>query len=115
MGHGRWAQSCSEVVAFARRDIGAVAPLRWLRIPGLPRGTSGPFTRLLSDLTPAALGWGVGLRRAHFGGIFERSYGDTAADQIDSSAFGNSFSPTSHRLHELEAGASAVNSPPRSA
>jgi ABC-2 type transport system permease protein len=49
------------VVAFDRRDIGAVAPLRWLRIPGLPRGTSGPFTRLLSDLAPAALGWGVGV------------------------------------------------------
>jgi polyether ionophore transport system permease protein len=49
------------VVVFGRRDLGAVAPLRWLRIPGLPRGTSGPFTRLLSDLTPAALGWGGGV------------------------------------------------------
>ena len=49
------------VAVFERRDIGAVAPLRWLRIPGLPRGTRDPFTRLLSDLTPAALGWGGGV------------------------------------------------------
>jgi ABC-2 type transport system permease protein len=49
------------VAVFERRDLGAFAPLRWLRIPGLPRGTSGPFTRLLSDLTPAALGWGGGV------------------------------------------------------
>jgi ABC-2 type transport system permease protein len=49
------------VLAFERRDIGAVAPLGWLRIPGLPRGTSGPFARLLSDLAPAAIGWGVGI------------------------------------------------------
>lgn len=49
------------VVVFERRDIGAVAPLRWLRIPGLPRGTGGPFTRLLSDLAPGALGWGIGV------------------------------------------------------
>lgn len=49
------------VTVFERRDIGAVAPLRWLRIPGLPRGTSGPFARLLSDLGPAALGWGAGV------------------------------------------------------
>ena len=49
------------VAVFERRDIGAVAPLRWLRIPGLPRGTRNPFTRLLSDLTPAALGWGGGV------------------------------------------------------
>ncbi len=49
------------VAVFERRDIGAVAPLRWLRIPGLPRGTSGPFARLLADLAPAALGWGGGV------------------------------------------------------
>ncbi len=49
------------VAVFERRDIGAVAPLRWLRIPGLPRGTRNPFTRLLSDLTPGALAWGGGV------------------------------------------------------
>jgi ABC-2 type transport system permease protein len=49
------------VLAFERRDIGAVTALGWLRIPGLPRGTSGPFARLLSDLAPAAIGWGVGI------------------------------------------------------
>lgn len=49
------------VAAFERRDIGAFAPLRWLRIPGLPRGTGGPFARLLSDLTPGALAWGGGV------------------------------------------------------
>jgi ABC-2 type transport system permease protein len=49
------------VAVFERRDIGTVAPLRWLRVPGLPRGTSGPFTRLLADLAPDALAWGGGV------------------------------------------------------
>jgi ABC-2 type transport system permease protein len=49
------------VAVFERRDLGAVVPLRWLRIPGLPRGTSGPFARLLSDLAPGALAWGGGV------------------------------------------------------
>jgi ABC-2 type transport system permease protein len=49
------------VAVFERRDIGAFAPLRWLRIPGLPRGTSNAFTRLLSDLAPGALAWGGGV------------------------------------------------------
>lgn len=49
------------VAAFERRDLGAFAPLRWVRIPGLPRGTSGPFVRLLADLAPAALAWGGGV------------------------------------------------------
>lgn len=49
------------VAVFERRDIGAVAPLRWLRIPGLPRGTGGPFVRLLSDIAPGALAWGSGI------------------------------------------------------
>lgn len=49
------------VAVFERRDIGAFAPLRWLRIPGLPRGTGGPFVRLLSDLSPGALAWGAGV------------------------------------------------------
>jgi ABC-2 type transport system permease protein len=49
------------VAVFERRDIGTVAPLRWLRVPGLPRGTSGPFTRLLADLAPGALAWGGGV------------------------------------------------------
>jgi ABC-2 type transport system permease protein len=49
------------VAVFERRDIGAVAPLRWLRVPGLPRGTRGPFARRLADLAPGALAWGAGI------------------------------------------------------
>jgi polyether ionophore transport system permease protein len=49
------------VAMFERRDLGAVAPLRWLRVPGLPRGTSGSFARLLADLAPGAVAWGAGV------------------------------------------------------
>jgi ABC-2 type transport system permease protein len=49
------------VAVFERRDVGAVAPLTWLRVPGLPRGTGGPFVRLLSDLSASALAWGIGV------------------------------------------------------
>jgi ABC-2 type transport system permease protein len=49
------------VVAFERRDIGRTAALAWLRLPGLPVGTRGPLVRQLSDRTPIALAWGLGI------------------------------------------------------
>ena len=49
------------VVAFARRDLGSVADVGWLRLPSLPAGIRGPFTRQLADRAGAALAWGIGI------------------------------------------------------
>ncbi len=49
------------VFAFARRDLGSVANVGWLRPPSLPAGIGGPFTRQLSDRTALALAWGIGM------------------------------------------------------
>jgi ABC-2 type transport system permease protein len=49
------------VVAFDRRDIGRTLALRWLRIPGLPAGTGGPFVRQLAETAGSAIGWGLGI------------------------------------------------------
>ena len=37
------------VFAFVRRDLGACANVGWLRLPSLPAGIAGPFTRQLAD------------------------------------------------------------------
>ncbi|MEO8571651.1 MAG: ABC transporter permease subunit [Chloroflexota bacterium] len=49
------------VVAFARRDIGSVTDVRWLRVPALPAGIGGPFRRQLGDRAGVAIAWGVGI------------------------------------------------------
>jgi ABC-2 type transport system permease protein len=49
------------VVAFGRRDIGSASALSWLRLPSLPAGIHGPFTRQLADRTAAAIAWGAGI------------------------------------------------------
>ena len=49
------------VVAFGRRDIGASGALSWLRLPSLPAGIHGPFTRQLADRAAAAIAWGGGI------------------------------------------------------
>jgi ABC-2 type transport system permease protein len=49
------------VVAFARRDLGSVANVGWLRLPSLPAGIAGPFTRQLADRAGIAIAWGVGV------------------------------------------------------
>jgi ABC-2 type transport system permease protein len=49
------------VDAFARRDIGASAMLGWLRLPSLPAGVGGPFSRQLADRTSVAIAWGLGV------------------------------------------------------
>ena len=49
------------VVGFARRDLGSMANVGWLRLPSLPAGISGPFTRQLADRTGIALAWGLGI------------------------------------------------------
>jgi ABC-2 type transport system permease protein len=49
------------VTGFARRDIGAGALLGWLRLPSLPAGVGGPFTRQLADRTAVAIAWGLGI------------------------------------------------------
>ncbi len=49
------------VVAFGRRDLGSVANVGWLRVPSLPAGIQGPFTRQLADRAGVAIGWGLGI------------------------------------------------------
>ena len=49
------------VVGFVRRDLGGVANVGWLRLPSLPAGIAGPFTRQLADRTGIALAWGLGI------------------------------------------------------
>ncbi len=49
------------VIAFERRDIGGVVNVRWLRLPSLPAGVGGPFTRQLADRTGVAIAWGIGI------------------------------------------------------
>ena len=49
------------VVGFVRRDLGSMANVGWLRLPSLPAGITGPFTRQLSDRAGIALAWGVGI------------------------------------------------------
>jgi ABC-2 type transport system permease protein len=48
-------------IAFARRDVGAVANVGWLRLPSLPAGIRGPFSRQLSDRAALAIAWGLGI------------------------------------------------------
>lgn len=48
------------VFAFARRDLGGVADVGWLRLPSLPAGIGGPFSRQLADRAGVAIGWGLG-------------------------------------------------------
>ncbi len=49
------------VIGFVRRDLGGVANLEWLRVPSLPAGIHGPFTRQLADRAGVAMAWGVGI------------------------------------------------------
>ena len=48
------------VMTFVRRDLGRTAVIAWLRLPSLPAGIRGPFTRQLADRTAIAIAWGVG-------------------------------------------------------
>ena len=49
------------VVGFVRRDLGGLANVGWIRLPSLPAGIAGPFTRQLADRTGIALAWGLGI------------------------------------------------------
>ena len=49
------------VVAFERRDLGQAGGLSWLRLPSLPAGVRGPFTRQLADRLGLAIVWGAAL------------------------------------------------------
>lgn len=49
------------VFAFNRRDLGASANIGWLRLPSLPAGIAGPFSRQLADRFGIALAWGIGI------------------------------------------------------
>jgi ABC-2 type transport system permease protein len=47
------------VLAFARRDLGAVGSLHLPSLPGWTRGLRGPFGRSISERFSAAVGWGI--------------------------------------------------------
>ena len=49
------------VIAFERRDLGDAGALRWLRLPSLPAGVGGPFTRQLADRAATAIAWVLGI------------------------------------------------------
>jgi ABC-2 type transport system permease protein len=49
------------VLAFERRDLGRSGALAWLRLPSLPAGVGGPFSRQLADRAGVAIAWGVGI------------------------------------------------------
>jgi ABC-2 type transport system permease protein len=49
------------VIGFVRRDLGGIANVGWIRLPSLPAGIAGPFTRQLADRTGIALAWGLGI------------------------------------------------------
>ena len=49
------------VAAFERRDLGDSTALRWLRLPSLPAGIRGPFSRQLADRAAIAIAWGCGV------------------------------------------------------
>jgi ABC-2 type transport system permease protein len=49
------------VIAFDRRDLGGVANVGWLRLPSLPSGIAGPFSRQLADRAGIAIAWGLGI------------------------------------------------------
>ncbi len=49
------------ILAFTRRDLGATANVGWLRLPSLPAGIAGPFSRQLADRFGIALAWGIGV------------------------------------------------------
>jgi len=49
------------VWAFVRRDIGDVLSVGWLRLPSLPAGVLGPFSRQLADRAGIAIAWGLGV------------------------------------------------------
>ncbi len=40
---------------------GGMANVGWLRLPSLPAGIGGPFTRQLADRTGIAIAWGLGI------------------------------------------------------
>jgi ABC-2 type transport system permease protein len=49
------------VWAFVRRDIGGVMNVGWLRLPSMPAGVHGPFSRQLADRAGIAVAWGLGV------------------------------------------------------
>jgi ABC-2 type transport system permease protein len=49
------------VVAFARRDLGAVQRIPWPRMPSFALGLGGPLTRSLGERLPLAFWWGIGI------------------------------------------------------
>ena len=49
------------IVAFARRDVGAVQRIPWPRMPSFALGLGGPLSRSLGERLPLAFWWGIGI------------------------------------------------------
>ena len=49
------------VVAFTRRDLGAVTRIPWPRMPAIALGLGGPMGRSFGERLPLAAWWGIGL------------------------------------------------------
>ena len=49
------------IVAFARRDLGAIGALRLPSLPAWALGTTGPLRRTLGERIGAILAWGLGI------------------------------------------------------
>lgn len=65
------------VVAFERRDLVPATGLRWLRLPSMPAGIAGPFTRQLADRLGVAIAWGLGV------GIYAAFIAGSAREMTD--------------------------------
>jgi len=60
------------VELFARRDLGRITAIPWLRFPAVTLGLGGPLRRSLGERLPLALAWGTGI------GIFGMGLGAAA-------------------------------------
>jgi ABC-2 type transport system permease protein len=70
------------IVAFARRDIGAVGSVRTPSMPRALIGVGGPLGRMFGDRVSGAVGWGLGLGLIAFA---IASSGDQLRESIASS------------------------------
>jgi ABC-2 type transport system permease protein len=68
------------IVAFERRDIGAVAGAGRRGLPGLPAGSGSPFVRQLADRVADAIGWGIGIGAY---GVLVASSADAFVEMLD--------------------------------
>jgi ABC-2 type transport system permease protein len=89
------------VIAFERRDIGAIGSIKTPRLPDSLRGVGGPFGRTLSDRIAGILSWGAGI--GLLGVLFASS-----AEQLRESILGQ---PSLQRMFETAYPSIDLNAP----